>query len=141
MAKTSNSTGTTWALYALTQNQEVQRKLREELLTVGTDNPTMDELNALPYLDMVVRETLRVHAPVPSTIRIAMKDDILPLNTPFTDRKGRVNHEIRYTLNQASPLESSAYHVSQNQERPNTFDPDPCHEPPQSDLGRRRQRV
>jgi len=56
----------------------------------------MDELNALPYLDYVVRETLRVHAPVPSTIRIAMKDDILPLNTPFTDKKGKVHDGIRH---------------------------------------------
>ena len=35
----------------------------------------MDELNALPYLDAVVRETMRVHAPVPSSIRIATRDD------------------------------------------------------------------
>lgn len=76
---------------------EAQTKLRAELLAVPTDNPTMDELNSLPYLDFVVRETLRVHAPVAATGRIAMKDDILPLNTPFTDNKGRVHHEIRYS--------------------------------------------
>ncbi|TFK34906.1 cytochrome P450 [Crucibulum laeve] len=90
----TTSTGTTWALYALTQSPEVQKKLRDELLTVSTDNPTMDELNALPYLDAVVRETLRIHAPVPSTIRVAMKDDILPVNKPFTDTKGRVQTGI-----------------------------------------------
>jgi cytochrome P450 len=72
----------------------VQSKLREELLQVDTDNPTMDQLNALPYLDMVVRETLRVHAPVPSTIRVAVQDDILPLNDPVTDLKGRVHDFI-----------------------------------------------
>lgn len=88
----TTSTATTWALYALTQAPEAQSKLREELLTVSTDNPTMDDLNALPYLDAVVRETLRVHAPVPSTMRIAMKDDILPLSTPFTDKYG-VEHD------------------------------------------------
>lgn len=52
----------------------------------------MDDLNALPYLDAVVRETLRVHAPVPTTMRIAVKDDILPLSTPFTDKYG-VEHD------------------------------------------------
>ncbi|KAF9009541.1 cytochrome P450 [Cyathus striatus] len=88
----TTSAGTTWALYALTQRPDVQEKLREELLTVSTENPTMDELNALPYLDAVVRETLRVHAPVPSTIRQVVKDDILPLKTPFIDKKG-VNHD------------------------------------------------
>ena len=89
------SSGTTWALFALTQDLRVQTKLRDELLTVDTDNPTMDQLNALPYLDMVLRETMRLHAPVPSTVRVAVKDDILPLGTPVTDRKGRVHEFIK----------------------------------------------
>ncbi|KAF8968276.1 cytochrome P450 [Flammula alnicola] len=84
----TTSTGTTWALFALTQNLEAQTKLRNELLAVGTDNPTMDELNALPYLDAVVRETLRVHAPVPATSRVAVQDDILPLSKPIMDKYG-----------------------------------------------------
>ncbi|KAG6854181.1 hypothetical protein C0991_009833 [Blastosporella zonata] len=91
----TTSTATTWALFALSQDIPVQTKLREELLAVETDRPTMDELNALPYLDMVVRETLRLHAPVPATIRQATQDDILPLNKPFTDRKGVVHEGIR----------------------------------------------
>jgi Cytochrome P450 len=59
----------------------------------------MDELMALSYLDAVVRETLRLHAPVPSTIRIAMKDDILPVDTPFTDKYGVVHNGIKYVAN------------------------------------------
>ena len=74
----------------MTQNVEAQNKLRNELLAVGTDNPTMDELNALPYLDAVVRETLRIHAPVPSTLRVAVQDDILPLDEPIKDKYGRM---------------------------------------------------
>lgn len=54
----------------------------------------MDELNALPYLDAVVRETLRIHSPVPSTLRVAVKDDILPLSTPVTDKNGKVHEFI-----------------------------------------------
>lgn len=84
-----------WTLFALTQAPMVQSKLREELFTIDTDNSTMDELNGLPYLDMVVRESLRVHAPVPLTSRVAMKDDILPLSEPVTDCKGKVHHTLR----------------------------------------------
>ena len=91
----TTSTATTWALFALTQSPEVQDKLRKQLLTVGTDNPTMDELNALPYLDAVVRETLRVHAPVPSTMRVATEDDILPLGEPVKDKNGNVLSNIK----------------------------------------------
>lgn len=73
----------------------VQNKLREELLSVETNTPSMDELNALPYLEFVVRETMRVHAPVSSTVRIAAKDDIIPCETPFQDRNGVLRHEIQ----------------------------------------------
>jgi len=63
-------------------------------MTVATDNPTMDELNALTYLDFFVRETLRLHTPVPSTIRVAVKDDVLPLAKPVTDINGKVHNSV-----------------------------------------------
>ncbi|KAJ3889400.1 cytochrome P450 [Lentinula edodes] len=91
----TTSTAVTWALYALTQDKEIQCKLREELLQVSTESPSMDILNSLPYLDAVVRETLRVYSPVTGTERVAMKDDILPLGVPFTDQNGEVHNDIR----------------------------------------------
>ncbi|OSD00668.1 cytochrome P450 [Trametes coccinea BRFM310] len=97
----TTSVATTWCLYALTQAPEVQKKLRDELLTLDTDMPTMDELNSLPYLDAVVRETLRIHAPVPTTLRVAMKDDVIPISEPFVDRFGQVQDSIRITKGSA----------------------------------------
>ena len=91
----TTSVATTWCLHALSQTPNVQRKLREELLSVDTDTPTMDELNALPYLDMVVRETLRLYAPVSSSLRVATKDDVIPLSAPFTDKNGEVQDNIK----------------------------------------------
>jgi cytochrome P450 len=84
----------TWALYALSQNQSSQNKLREELMTVSTDNPTMEELNALPYLENVVREALRVHTPLVSVRRQALVDDVLPLSIPYTDLNGVIHESI-----------------------------------------------
>jgi cytochrome P450 len=84
-----------WALYALSQNKDAQRKLREEISNVSTDNPTMDDLNGLPYMEAVVRETLRLYSPLASVQREAMKDDCIPLSKPFTDKKGIVRNEIR----------------------------------------------
>jgi cytochrome P450 len=55
----------------------------------------MDELNALPYLEWVVRETLRVHAPVPASMRMAMQDDVIPLETPYTDKLGNTQSHIQ----------------------------------------------
>jgi len=91
----TTSSATAWALFALTQNPEAQTKLRDELLTVGTDNPTMDELHALPYLEAVVRESLRIHAPVPFTARVATKDDFIPLSTPVRDEHGNMLEGLR----------------------------------------------
>lgn len=44
-------------------NSEIQKELREEVLSAG--DPTFDELNdRFPLLDAVLRETLRVHPPI-----------------------------------------------------------------------------
>ncbi|KAF8802406.1 cytochrome P450 [Phlegmacium glaucopus] len=91
----TTSVAMAWALYSLTQNKQAQTTLRQEVSDVSTDNPTTDDLNGLPYLDAVVRETLRLHPPVPSITRAAQKDDCIPLSKPFTDTKGIVRNEIR----------------------------------------------
>ncbi|KAF7288978.1 hypothetical protein MIND_01414400 [Mycena indigotica] len=85
----TTSAATAWALHALSMNKPIQDKLREELLQLETDNPTLDELGALPYLDKFLRETLRLHAPVVFMQRKAMADDVLPLAKPIIDSKGR----------------------------------------------------
>jgi hypothetical protein len=74
---------------------EVQRKLREELLAVPTDTPTMDELHALPYLDVFVRETMRFFAPVAGVQRMAVEDDVVPVSQPYTDKNGVLQTTIR----------------------------------------------
>ncbi|KAI0701859.1 cytochrome P450 [Cytidiella melzeri] len=91
----TTATATTWAIFSLTQHPDVQRKLRDELVSFPTDNPTMDELHALPYLDMVVKEVLRHHSVVPIGMRVATKDDVIPCSTPYTDRYGVLRDHIR----------------------------------------------
>ena len=93
----TSATATTWALFALTQAPECQVKLREELLSVATNTPSMEQLNNLPYLDTVVRESLRVHSPAPITFRVAQEDDIIPLEIPFVDVDGKTQMEIKIT--------------------------------------------
>ncbi|CAA7260921.1 unnamed protein product [Cyclocybe aegerita] len=90
----TTSTATTWALFVLSQHPAIQSALRSELATISTDNPSMDDLSSLPYLDAVVRETLRLYPPVPSTARVAMQDDVIPLATPFVDRKGVERNQV-----------------------------------------------
>jgi len=84
-----------WTLFGLCQNLEAQRKLREELLALSTDDPTMDQLKALPYLDMVVRESLRLYSPVFVTRRVAVRDTVLPMKD---------GPSIRYVPPQTVPI-------------------------------------
>uniref|UniRef100_A0A0W0FD70 Putative cytochrome P450 n=1 Tax=Moniliophthora roreri TaxID=221103 RepID=A0A0W0FD70_MONRR len=91
----TTSTATTWALYCLTGNLDIQRKLCLELLSVPTDTPAMEQLNALPYLGAIIRETLRLFPPVTFTNRVAVKNDVIPLSEPYTDKNGVVHHTLR----------------------------------------------
>ncbi|PCH34313.1 cytochrome P450 [Wolfiporia cocos MD-104 SS10] len=108
----TTSTATTWCLYALSHALEVQQKLREELLDIPTDHPTMDELQELPYLDAVIRETMRVYPPVPTAARIAGIDDVIPLNEPYTDIRGAVHDGIRVEKGTAIDVPLLALHRS-----------------------------
>ncbi|KAJ7471722.1 cytochrome P450 [Mycena galericulata] len=88
----TTSTATAWALYALACHPRVQDTLRSELSAMGTDTPSLDALNGLVYLDKFVREVMRLYAPVVFTNRMAVKDDVIPLGTPYTDTKG-IQHD------------------------------------------------
>ncbi|KAJ6555556.1 cytochrome P450 monooxygenase [Mycena sp. CBHHK59/15] len=88
----TTSTATAWALHALSLNLPAQRKLREELFTLATDTPTLDELNSLPYLENVIRECMRVHSPVAFTGRMAMADDQGGMHDSLRIAKGQLIH-------------------------------------------------
>ncbi|KAH9928291.1 cytochrome P450 [Fomitopsis serialis] len=91
----TTSNAVAWALYALSIEHSMQTKLREECLTLSTDDPSMDELTKLPYLEAVVRETLRLHPPLNNTSREATNDDIIPLSKPYIDVRGNVHDHVK----------------------------------------------
>ncbi|KAJ7697452.1 cytochrome P450 monooxygenase [Mycena rosella] len=90
----TTSSAIAWALHALSANQSAQKKLREELLSLPSQTPTLEQLDSLPYLEWVVRETMRVHSPVSYVIRVAVTDDVLPLGTPYIDEDGTMHDTL-----------------------------------------------
>ncbi|KAK6983988.1 cytochrome P450 [Favolaschia claudopus] len=88
------TTAASWTNFELAKNPDIQTRLRNELLAFDGDSPSMDDLNALPYLDCVIRESLRVDSPVPVSFRTAERDDVLPLGTPYTDKDGVVHDTL-----------------------------------------------
>jgi cytochrome P450 len=91
----TTSNAIAWTLFALSQAPDVRKKLRQELQSFPTSHPTMDQLNSLPYLENVVREVLRFHAPVAGTMRVATEEVVIPVSEPYLDRSGRKRSEIR----------------------------------------------
>lgn len=68
-----------WFLYNVALYPTIQEKLRDELLSIPTDHPTMEELSSLHYLDCVLREVVRLFPVLPSSLRVATEDTPLPL--------------------------------------------------------------
>ena len=91
-----HSTQATWALFSLASHPETQQRLRAEVLACPTSTPTMDELNALSYLDSVVRESLRLNPAIPGTTRIAVRDEEIPVGGGYVDRNGVKRSSITY---------------------------------------------
>ncbi|ELU44942.1 cytochrome P450 [Rhizoctonia solani AG-1 IA] len=115
----STSIATIWALYELACNPEIQQALRAELRPLGLnehageqdfasdsgidiDIATPDHaaqfaaIDTLPLLDRVVRESLRLHPPVHSTLRIAEEDDIVPfsIDSPPKMQDGSISRAV-----------------------------------------------
>ncbi|KAL7423550.1 hypothetical protein Q5752_001130 [Cryptotrichosporon argae] len=86
----TSGTALTWILYCLSQHPDVQTRLRAELAAVPTDRPSNEELSALPYLEHVIREVLRLYAPAPGTVRCTTREIVLPLGTPVKGRDGKM---------------------------------------------------
>ncbi|KAH9941567.1 cytochrome P450 [Epithele typhae] len=84
-------------LQLLSENPDIQEQVRREILTACDGDPeheiSYDRLHALPLLDAVCKETLRLYPPTPIVLRTAFEDSTLTLARPlrtadgtFTDR-------------------------------------------------------
>ncbi|KAI0073887.1 cytochrome P450 [Panus rudis PR-1116 ss-1] len=96
-ASDTTSSALSRVLHLLGRHPDVQEKLRAEIREArskASGDVPHDELMALPYLDSVCRETLRVYSPVSFTNRYAYKDTVLPLSKPIRDINGNLLQEI-----------------------------------------------
>ena len=86
-----DTTGTSmsWIFYDLAMNQNIQENLYDEIIEAGPDANELsyETLQALPYLDAVIHESLRRHVPVAFLERLCTKDFQIP-NSKIVIRKG-----------------------------------------------------
>jgi len=103
----TTSLAISWCIHILAQKQDLQQRLRDELIGVahGMSDDAFataefyTELDQLPYLENVCREILRLIPPVHSSIRVALKDDTIPISSPmrWEDRYGKTIKESHPT--------------------------------------------
>ncbi|KAG6883908.1 hypothetical protein C0992_007469 [Termitomyces sp. T32_za158] len=91
----------TWALLELSRRPDLQTKLREEIRVVeqalisrGVSQCTTTDLDSMPYLNAILKETLRYHPVVISLMRQAAKDNVIPLSRPVTTTSGDAITEL-----------------------------------------------
>ena len=88
-----------WVLYSLACNQAIQDTLRAEVLACKENKrPYMDTPAEMPYMDAVVRETLRLYPPVASIARGVERDSFIPTEMGWSDRNGSKRDGLQYVL-------------------------------------------
>ncbi|KAF8058710.1 cytochrome P450 [Lyophyllum atratum] len=122
-----------WMLLELARQPEVQTRLRDEIRSMertlqsrGDSGYTTADLDSMPYLNAVLKETLRYHPVAINTFREAIKDDVLPLSTPIVTTSGEVINEIPIPKGMAIMTSVNSYNRNEEVFGENThkFDPE-----------------
>ncbi|KAK0480321.1 cytochrome P450 [Armillaria novae-zelandiae] len=82
-----------WLLYELCNHPEQQNRIRQEIAAVRARVGAEGELSSadydsMPFMNAVIKETLRFHPIVPAIMRVAGSDDAIPLLEPVTTSSG-----------------------------------------------------
>ncbi|KAJ3922443.1 cytochrome P450 [Lentinula edodes] len=105
-------------VFLLSKHQDIQEKLRQEVTEARRNNNGEDlsyhELNSLPYLDAVCRESLRLYAPVTSMSRYTLQDAVVPLSKPIIGIDGTEIREI--SVPRGTNVVISMYNANKNEE-------------------------
>ncbi|KJA28785.1 hypothetical protein HYPSUDRAFT_33137 [Hypholoma sublateritium FD-334 SS-4] len=115
-----------WASLELARHPEVQTKLRREIRKKALEIQKRGEtefsavdLESMPYLAAVLKESLRYHAVSYNHYRESAKDTVLPLSKSITTRSGRVINEIVVPKGTKMITSVNGYH-----RHPDVFGPD-----------------
>uniref|UniRef100_A0ABI8ALF3 Uncharacterized protein n=1 Tax=Felis catus TaxID=9685 RepID=A0ABI8ALF3_FELCA len=78
----TTASGLSWVLYNLAKHPEYQERCRQEVQELLRDREPKeiewDDLALLPFLTMCIKESLRLHPPVPGVSRCCTQDVVLP---------------------------------------------------------------
>ncbi|XVE57349.1 hypothetical protein DITRI_Ditri04bG0084000 [Diplodiscus trichospermus] len=100
----TSATTTEWAMAELLRNPKVMQKAREELIRVIGSETTVEEsdIDKLPYLQAVVKETLRLHPAAPLLLPYKARNDVeicgytIPKGTHVLVNVWSINRDPKY---------------------------------------------
>lgn len=103
-----------FAFYFFAMYPETWQKVREEVLNVfspedGENQITYESLRRLKYLQMFIKEVLRLHPVVPTNVRYANKDTLLP-------RGGGPNEDKPVFVTKGTPISYEVYVMHRDKE-------------------------
>ncbi|KXT03843.1 hypothetical protein AC578_8907 [Pseudocercospora eumusae] len=67
------------AFFEMGQHPELLQRLREEVSSLEGGLPTYEDIKNMRFLNNFIKETLRLHPPVPLNARVSCEDTFLPL--------------------------------------------------------------
>ncbi|XP_017325369.1 sterol 26-hydroxylase, mitochondrial [Ictalurus punctatus] len=90
-----------WALYLLSRHPKTQDTLYQEVTSIvnGDKIPTTQDINSMPYLKAVIKETLRMYPVVPTNGRILSGSEVVigghvfPKKTSFVIHHYAISHD------------------------------------------------
>ncbi|KAF8483511.1 cytochrome P450 [Russula ochroleuca] len=87
-----------WILFELATHADEQRQLRDEIYSVrpadNVDDTGTVNFDKLPFLNAVIKETVRFDVVVPHLFRETTRDEVIPLSGPVVCRSGTVIKEL-----------------------------------------------
>ncbi|KAF2197371.1 cytochrome P450 [Delitschia confertaspora ATCC 74209] len=104
-----------WTFRLLARHQKVLDKLRGEIMTtvgIGEDapEPTRNELKRMTYLNLVIKEVLRLYPSVPVNSRAALRTTVLPVGggengkSPVLVRRGEAVGYCVYAMHRRKDI-------------------------------------
>lgn len=97
----TTSNAMAWLLYEIARHTEFQEKLREEIMVTrarvrerGETDFTIFDLDSMQYVSATVKEVLRLHPIVYTTVRVPTRDEVVPLAFPVITEDGDSLKEV-----------------------------------------------
>ncbi|KAG8895510.1 hypothetical protein FRB99_000505 [Tulasnella sp. 403] len=112
-----------WTFLLLAEHPDMQTQLREEILASSGGHGHEDDgeyeldfnvIDNLPYLEKVVKESLRLIPPVHSSIRVALQDDVIPTQYPVKMTDGSERYSIPIQKGQYVHVPMEGFNLDKN---------------------------